>query len=83
MNSKLFSITAVFVTVMFVTVMPAAAQEETTKPDWVLQYVIVCAFLGLTLTILLRPSKRSATAFSTEEQHAQKDEAMKKLKGHK
>ncbi|MDR3234942.1 MAG: hypothetical protein LBT46_14990 [Planctomycetaceae bacterium] len=82
MLNKLFARVLIFVTAMFVWVLPLAAQEEETKPDWVLQFVITCVFLGLALAILLRPSKRSHTVFSNEELHAQKEEAMKKIKGH-
>jgi hypothetical protein len=39
------------------------------------------AFLALTLFILLRPTKRSDSAFTYDELQAQKEENMRKLKG--
>ncbi|MDR2705332.1 MAG: hypothetical protein LBC02_06105 [Planctomycetaceae bacterium] len=58
----------------------AEASEE--KPDWVLSYFLVLLFLGFAVLILLRPSKRSNSAFTTEELAAQQEEAMKKMMGH-
>jgi hypothetical protein len=57
----------------------AAAENETQV--WVLSYAIMTAFLALALLILLRPTKRSDTAFSFDELQAHKEEEMKKLKG--
>ncbi|MDR1963343.1 MAG: hypothetical protein LBQ50_06155 [Planctomycetaceae bacterium] len=58
----------------------AEASEE--QPDWVLSYFLILLFLGFAVLILLRPTKRSDSAFSTEELAAQQEEAMKKMKGH-
>ena len=70
-------------TVLLVTSVPLWAQEETEEETqvWVLSYALVILFLGLTLAILLRPTKRSDTAFSYDELRAQKEEEMKKIKG--
>ena len=56
-----------------------AATDET--QEWVISYAIMILFLILTVLILLRPLKRSDSAFSFDELKAQKDEDMKKLKG--
>jgi hypothetical protein len=56
--------------------------EGEEKPDWVLSYFLVLLFLGFAVLILLRPSKRSDSAFTTEELAAQQEEAMKKMLGH-
>jgi hypothetical protein len=56
--------------------------EGEAKPDWVLSYFLVLLLLGLAVLILLRPSKRSDTAFTVDELIAQQEEAMKKIKGH-
>jgi preprotein translocase subunit SecG len=83
MYKKLVTCVTVFVTSSFVLTMPVLAQAEGgAKPDWVLQYFVICVFLGLALAILLRPSKRSDTTFTLEERHAQQAEAMQKMKGH-
>jgi hypothetical protein len=58
------------------------ADSSGEKPDWVLSYFLVLLFLGLAVMILLRPSKRSDTAFTADELAAQQEEAMKKVKGH-
>ena len=55
------------------------AADET--QEWVVSYSIMILFLVLTMLILLRPLKRSDSAFSYDELQAQKDEEMKKLKG--
>jgi hypothetical protein len=58
----------------------AEASEE--QPDWVLSYFLILLFLGFSVLILLRPSKRADSAFTTEELAAQHEEAMKKMMGH-
>jgi len=47
---------------------------------WVLSFAFMIAFLALTLLILLRPTKRSDSAFTYDEVQAQKEEEMKKIK---
>ena len=72
------------VAILFLTALPLWAQEENIPPEtqeWVLSYVLIILFLGLTLLILLRPTKRSDSAFSFDEQQAKKEEEMKKIKG--
>ena len=70
--------------VFCVTVTPLLAEgpggEEEPKA-WVLSFLIMIAFLALTLLIILRPTKRSDSAFSYDELQEQKEEEMKKLKG--
>ncbi|GHT45268.1 hypothetical protein FACS189454_04480 [Planctomycetales bacterium] len=61
----------------------AAADDGERQPDWVLPYFLIAVFLGLSLTILLRPSKRRNTAFTDAELNAQKEQAMKEMKGYK
>jgi len=56
-----------------------AAADDT--QEWVISYAIMILFLILTVLILLRPLKRSDSAFSFDELKAQKDEDMKKIKG--
>ena len=57
--------------------------SEVKDPEWVLSYALVILFLALTLCILLRPTRRSDSAFSYDEQQAQKEEEMKQIKkGH-
>ena len=68
------------VAVLFLTVVPLGAAEEE-PPEWVLSYAIIILFLALTLSILLRPIRRSDSAFSYDEQKAQKEEEMKRIKG--
>jgi hypothetical protein len=63
-----------------VLVFGAEASEE--EPDWVLSYFLVLLFLSFAILILLRPTKRSDSAFTTEELAAQHEEAMKKMLGH-
>jgi hypothetical protein len=58
----------------------AEGSEE--QPDWVLSYSLILLFLGLAVLLLLRPSKRSSSAFTEEELAAQHEEAMKKMMGH-
>ena len=70
-------------TVLLCTSVPLWAQDEAEEETqvWVLSYALMILFLGLTLAILLRPTKRSETAFSFDELRAQKEEDMKKIKG--
>ena len=68
------------VSVVLCTATPLWAAEEEGPPEWVLSYAVLMAFLALTLMILLRPTKRSDSAFSFDELQAQKEEEMKKLK---
>jgi Na+/proline symporter len=58
------------------------AESSKENPDWVLSYFLVLLFLGLAVLILLRPAKRSESAFTRDELTAQQQEAMKKMKGH-
>jgi len=73
------------VTAIFLTVAPLAAQgDEAPKDDtqiWVLSYAIMIAFLALAILILVRPTKRSESAFTFDEQRDRKEEEMKKIKG--
>jgi type VI protein secretion system component VasK len=48
---------------------------------WVLPYAIVILFLALTLLILLRPTKRSDSAFSFDELQAQREAEVKNARG--
>ena len=70
-------------TVFLFTVAPlwAAEEEADGTQEWVISYAIMILFLVLTMLILLRPLKRSDSAFSYDEIQAQKDEEMKKIKG--
>jgi len=74
------------VTVFFFSAVPLWAQEPTAADketqEWVISYALLLLFLGLTLLILLRPTKRNDSAFSYDELQAQKDEELKKMKGH-
>ena len=69
------------------TAMPLWAQEIPAVPPeneaqvWVLPYAAMLLFFALVLGIMLRPTKRSDSAFSYDEQLAQKEEEMKKMKG--
>jgi len=68
----------------FFMVAPLWAQDEAAVPEtqeWVISFAVMILFLGLTLLILLRPTKRNDSAFSFDEQKAQKEEEMKKIKG--
>ena len=47
-----------------------------------ISYFLILLFVGLAILILLRPSKRSDTAFSLDEITKRKEEEMKKLKKH-
>ena len=69
--------------VLLVTSVPIWAQDEAGEETqvWVLSYALMILFLGLTLLVLLRPTKRSDTAFSFDELRAQKEEDLKKIKG--
>jgi len=55
-----------------------AAAEEDKPPEWVLSYFLVLLFLGLAMAMLIRPTKRSDTALSQEEQDEEKAKKMKK-----
>ena len=71
-------------TILLVTAVPLWAQEEAAEDEvqvWVLSYAIMLVFLGLTLFILLRPTRRRDSAFSYDELREQKEEEMKKIKG--
>jgi len=74
------------VCVFFFTTAPLWAQEPTAADaetqEWVISFAVMLLFLGLTLLILLRRTKREDSAFSYDELQAQKDEEMKKMKGH-
>ena len=69
--------------VFFLTTVPLWAQEAEAEeaPVWVISYAIMIGFVTLTLLILLRPIRRSDSAFSYDELQAQKEEDMKKIKG--
>lgn len=86
MFSKIWYSVSAFVISVFVFLQPAFAQEEQAAeekpPEWVLPYILILLFLSLAIIILIRSAKRSDTAFSIEEQTAQKEEAMKKMLGH-
>ena len=73
------------VTVFFFWTVPLWAQESTAADvetqEWVLSYALMLLFLGLTLLILLRPTRRNDSAFSYDELQAQKEEELKKMKG--
>jgi len=73
------------VTVFFFLTVPLWAQESTAADaetqEWVLSYALMLLFLGLTLLILLRPTRRNDSAFSYDELQAQKEEELKKMKG--
>ena len=71
-------------TILFLMAVPLWAQDADTvseTQEWVLSYTIMIAFLSLIMLILLRPTKRDDSAFSFDEQQAQKEEEMKKIKG--
>ena len=72
-------------TIFFFTAVPLWAAEEAAKEpetqEWVISYAVMIIFLGLTLLILLRPTKRNDSAFSYDEQKERKEEEMKKIKG--
>ncbi len=59
----------------------AAEGEPEAPPEWVLPYALVLLFVGLSIMILLRPAKRSESAFSQEELDKMKEEEMKKMTG--
>jgi len=70
-------------TLFFCSATPLWAQGADGGNDtqaWVLSFFIMILFLALTLLILLRPTKRSDSAFSHDEVQAQKDEEMQKIK---
>jgi hypothetical protein len=58
------------------------AESSEEQPDWVLSYFLILLFLGFSVLILLRPSKRTDSAFTPEELAAQHEENMKKIMGH-
>jgi len=60
---------------------PVWAQDGNKPQEWVISYALMLLFLGLAIAILLRPTKREDSAFSYDEQQAQKEEEMKKIKG--
>ena len=73
------------ITILLFTIVPLWAEEGAAVEDegqiWVLSYAITLLFLALTLFILLRPLRRSDSAFSYDELRDQKEEDMKKIKG--
>jgi len=83
MFARIFNRFGAFIVFFFSCIPLWAAEEEkaTESPVWVLSYAIMIAFLALTLFILLRPTKRSDSAFSYDEQKAIKEEEIKKIKG--
>ena len=82
MFTRIFSRCWTAVSVFFLTALPLWAAEEAVEEtqEWVISYAIMILFLTLTLLILLRPIKRSDSAFSYDELQTQKEEEMKKLK---
>ena len=58
-----------------------AAGEAEAAPEWVLSYFLVLLCVGLSILILLRPSKRSESAFSQEELDKMREEDLKKMTG--
>ena len=83
MFARIFNRCWLAVTAFFFIVAPLWAQDGAGQEtqEWVISYAIMIAFLGLILLILLRPTKRDDSAFSFDEQQAQKEEEMKKIKG--
>ena len=59
----------------------AAEEAAAETQEWVISFAVTILFLALTILILLRPLKRSDSAFSYDELQAQKDEEMKRIKG--
>ena len=68
------------VVVFFFMAVPVWAQDGNEPQEWVISYAIMVAFLALIMLILLRPTRRDDSAFSYDEQQAQKEEDMKKIK---
>ena len=86
MFTRVFTWCWAAVMVYLLTAVPLWAAEEAAAVEdegeiWVLSYALTLGFLGLTLFILLRPTRRSDSAFSYDEMRAQKEEEMKKIKG--
>ena len=84
MFARMFNRCWLAVTAFIFPAVPLWAQGESAVPEtqeWVLPYAVMLLFLGLILLILLRPTKRDDSAFSFDEQKAQKEEEMKKIKG--
>ena len=70
---------------MLLPAMPLWAANEVVPEEpqiWVLPYALMILFFSLAVAILLRPTKRSDSAFSYDEQQAMKEEKLRKLKGH-
>ena len=82
MFARFFNRCWLAVTALFLTAVPLWAQEaaETETQEWVISYSITILFLVLIIAILLRRTKRDDSAFSFDEQQAQKEEEMKKIK---
>jgi hypothetical protein len=61
----------------------ALAADDEKKPEYVLSYFLLLLFLGLSILILLRPSKRQDSALTQEEVDAERAQAAgKKQHGH-
>lgn len=58
------------------------ADDDKQSPEWVLSYFLVLLCLGLSVLILLRPTKRSDSAFTQEELDRQREEKLKEMKKH-
>ena len=80
---RIFNWCWMVITAFLITAGPLWAEEAEAEetPVWVISYAVMLGFLALTLFILLRPTRRNDSAFSYDEQRAQKEEDMKKIKG--
>ncbi|GHT21258.1 hypothetical protein FACS189419_01870 [Planctomycetales bacterium] len=81
MYQSFFVRITVFSTLFLATAPFLLADDPPSKPVWVLPYTVLFAFLAAGLIILLSSSKRRDTAFSDDELHEQKEEAMREIKG--
>ncbi|MGL4943550.1 MAG: hypothetical protein ACRC46_10210 [Thermoguttaceae bacterium] len=55
----------------------AAGKEEEKKMEWLLSYFCILLFLILGTLVLMRPTKRSDTVLTSEEQFAERQERLK------
>lgn len=58
------------------------ADDDKSEPEWVLSYFLVLLCLGLGVLILLRPTKRSDSAFTQEELDKIREDKIKEMKKH-
>jgi len=83
MFTRLFRWCWSVITILVIAAAPLLAQEDVAEDEtqtWVISYTVMVLFLALTLFFLLRPNKRSESAFSYDELQAQKEEELKKMK---